>query len=54
MSRERIPRIIETLAAGAALALAAAVAFGDVPTPTEWKAAAFFTAFGILASVRST
>jgi putative nucleotidyltransferase with HDIG domain len=53
MSRERIPRIIETLAVGAAVALAAAVAFGDVPTSREWNAAVFFTAFGILASILS-
>jgi len=51
MSRERIPRIVETVAAGAALALAALVAYGDAPTGAHWQAAVFFTAFGLLASL---
>lgn len=42
-----------TLAAGAGMALAAAVAFGDAPSAVEWRAALFFTAFGLLASVLS-
>lgn len=53
MGRERIPRIVETVAAGATVALAAVVAFGGVPTPAQWQAALFFTAFGVLASVLS-
>lgn len=50
MSRERIPRVVETVAAGALVALAAVVAYGDAPTAPQWQAAAFFTAFGLLAS----
>ncbi len=53
MSQERIPRIVETVAAGALIALAAVVALGGVPTPAEWRAAAFFTATGVLASLLS-
>ncbi len=53
VSQERIPRIIETMAAGAALALAAVVAFGDVPSSRDWEAAVFFTAFGIVATALS-
>jgi hypothetical protein len=51
MSQERIQRIVETVAAGAALALAAVVAYGGVPTTEQWQAALFFTAFGLLASL---
>ncbi len=43
-------RIVETIAVGALLASAALFAYGPVPTDAEWQAAAFFTAFGILAS----
>lgn len=50
MSTIRVKRIVETVAAGAALATAAFLAFGPVPTATEWKAALFFTGFGLLAS----
>jgi putative nucleotidyltransferase with HDIG domain len=49
----RVKRIVETMAAGAILSLAAYLAFGDVPTPEQWGAVAFFTAFGSLASALS-
>lgn len=53
MSKERVPRIVETVAAGALIALAAVLALGDVPSSAQWQAAVFFTAFGVLASVLS-
>lgn len=50
MSQTRVVRIVETVAAGAALASAALMAYGPVPTVEHWHAAAFFTGFGLLAS----
>ncbi len=50
MSQTRVVRIVETVAVGAALASAALLAYGPIPTPEQWKAAAFFTGFGLLAS----
>lgn len=50
MSQTRVVRIVETVAAGAALASAALMAYGPVPTLEHWRAAAFFTGFGLLAS----
>lgn len=41
------------MAAGATVALAAFLLFTGEPTPEQWKAAAFFTAFGGLASALS-
>lgn len=38
------------LAAGAIVSLAAFIAFADVPSALQWRAAMFFTAFGSLAS----
>lgn len=40
---------METVAVGAAIALAAFLALGPVPTAEQWRAAAFFAGFGILA-----
>ncbi len=51
MSQARVRRIVESVAAGAALASAATVAYGPVPTTAQWNAAAFFAAFGLLASM---
>ena len=50
MSVSRVGRIVETIAAGAILASAATVAYGSVPNLDQWRAALFFTGFGILAS----
>jgi len=50
MSSIRVRRVVETVAAGAALATAAFFAFGAVPTADQWRAAAFFAGFGLLAS----
>lgn len=50
MSQVRVSRIVETVAAGAALATGALLAFGPVPNPEQWRAAAFFAGFGLLAS----
>ncbi len=50
MTSKRVPRIVETVAVGALIALAAFVALGDVPTQEHWRAAAFFAAFGVLAA----
>ena len=46
----RVRRIVETVAVGAIIALAASFALGDNPTAEQWKAAMFFAAFGALAS----
>jgi putative nucleotidyltransferase with HDIG domain len=45
-----VRRIVDVVAAGALIALAAFVALGPVPTPEEWKSVAFFAAFGIVAT----
>ena len=50
MSKKRVERIVEMIAAGASLAFAAMSAYGPVPDTIQWKAAAFFTGFGMLAS----
>lgn len=46
----RVTRIVEVVAVGALIALAAFVALGSVPTPAEWRAAAFFSGFGVVAA----
>lgn len=46
----RVRRIVETVAVGAIIALAASFALGEHPTMQQWEAALFFTAFGALAS----
>jgi HD superfamily phosphohydrolase YqeK len=46
----RVTRIVEVVAVGALVALAAFVALGPVPSPQEWRAAAFFSGFGIIAA----
>lgn len=46
----RVVRIVETVAAGALVVLAAFAALVEPPTITEWQAALFFTAFGVLAA----
>lgn len=55
MSRmdERVRRIVEVVAVGALVALMAFAAFVEVPTAAEWRAAAFFTGFGVLAAALS-
>lgn len=50
MSQQRVVRIVETVAAGALVVLAAFAAMGEPPTASEWRAAAFFTVFGVLAA----
>lgn len=50
MQASRVGRIVETVAAGALVALAAFVALGGVPSLEHWKAAAFFSTFGIVAT----
>jgi HD superfamily phosphohydrolase YqeK len=51
MTPANVKRIVEGIAAGALVASAALIAFADVPTRQQWMAAAFFTTFGLLASV---
>ena len=50
MSAQTVRRIVSVVAAGAIFATAALVIWGGSPTGEEWTAAAFFTAFGLLAS----
>ena len=50
MLSSRVGRIVEVVAVGALVALAAFLALGPVPTPEQWRATAFFTGFGVLAS----
>ena len=50
MSTTKVRRIVTMVAAGALAATAAVVLWGGHPTSAEWQAAAFFTAFGLLAS----
>lgn len=45
----RVVRIVEVMAVGAAVALAAFLALGPVPTVEQWRAAGFFACFGVLA-----
>lgn len=49
-AERRVRRIVEMMAVGALVALAASFALGDSPTVQQWKAAFFFAAFGALAS----
>lgn len=49
-AEKRVRRIVEMMAVGATIALAASFALGDLPTLSQWEAALFFTAFGALAS----
>lgn len=46
----RVRRIVEMVAVGAIIALAASFALGEHPTLQQWEAAIFFAAFGALAS----
>ncbi|MBX3173541.1 MAG: HD-GYP domain-containing protein [Gemmatimonadaceae bacterium] len=46
----RVRSIVEKVAVGALVALAAFLALGPEPTIAEWRAAAFFAGFGVLAS----
>jgi len=46
----RVTRVVEVVAVGALVALAAFVALGPVPSAEEWRAAAFFSGFGVLAA----
>lgn len=50
MSESRVRRIVEVVAVGALVALAAFLALAPVPDQAQWRAAAFFAAFGVLAS----
>ena len=50
MSNARVRRAIEVVAVGAVVATAALVALGPIPAVEHWFAAAFFAAFGLLAS----
>ncbi len=47
---QRTRRIVEVVAAGTLVVLAAFAALVDPPSSAEWQAAAFFTAFGVLAA----
>lgn len=51
MPGSRVHRIVELVAAGAVLASAASLAYGQVPTAEQWQAAIFFTVFGLVACV---
>lgn len=46
----KVRRIVAVVTVGAIFATVATVQWGGSPTPAEWEAAAFFTAFGLLAS----
>lgn len=46
----RVERIVEVVAAGTLVVLVAFAALVDPPTAAEWRAAAFFTGFGVLAA----
>lgn len=46
----RVTRIVETLSAGAIFVAAALAALGPTPDVSDWKAAAFFAAYGLIAS----
>ena len=50
MLSSRVSRIVEVVAVGALVALAAFLALGPVPSAEQWKAAGFFAAFGMLAN----
>lgn len=51
MSTSRVTRVVEVIAVGAIIGTAAVLALAPVPELAHWKAAAFFTVFGLLASV---
>lgn len=46
----KVTRVVEVVAVGALVALAAFVALGPVPTLAEWRAAGFFAGFGVVAA----
>lgn len=50
MTAKRVERIVETVAVGALLCVAAFTAFLEPPTEQQWVAACFFAGFGILAA----
>ena len=51
MTDQKVSRVIEVVAVAALIAAAALVAFGPAPSADQWLAAAFFAAFGLLASM---
>lgn len=50
MSAPRVKRVVETVAVGAVIVSLATLVFSPAPSPAEWRAAAFFAGFGLLAT----
>jgi putative nucleotidyltransferase with HDIG domain len=50
MSSHRVQRVVEIVAVGAIVAALAALIFAPTPSIDEWRAAAFFAGFGLLAA----
>lgn len=53
MTDQRLERIVQTIVAGAVAVVVAFLVLGDAPKSTDWIAAAFFTAMGILSTLLS-
>ncbi len=50
MSSRRVQRVVEVVAVGAIVAALATLIFTSAPSTAEWRAAAFFAGFGLLAA----
>jgi len=50
MTSNRVRRVVEIVAVGAIVAALATQIFAPIPTLAEWRAAAFFSGFGLLAA----
>lgn len=50
MSSHRVQRVVEIVAVGAIIAALATLILAPLPTAYEWRAAAFFAGFGLLAA----
>lgn len=53
MTDQRLERIVKTVVAGAVAVVVAFLVLGGTPQSTDWTAAAFFTAMGILSTLLS-
>jgi len=53
MSDKRVSRVVESVVAGCLVIVAAFFALQEAPSVGDWKAAAFFTAMGLLVAVLS-
>jgi len=51
MAEQDVKRLVAVISAGAVSASAAMYYFGPDPSPAQWQAVAFFTLFGLIASV---